>query len=230
MLPGVHATTLTLVPSGTGMFAGTHGDGIFFSADSGKHWEQRDHGMSSKDVYSLAAVEQGDGITVYAGTQPASLFRSRDLGRSWAELPSMRQVPSAKHWTFPAPPHLAHTKMMVFDPRDPNTFYVAIEQGALLLTNDGGASWRELDSYSRPDDKFRCDVHQVLLLPSSPDTVFMSTGASRLRTTPLSATCVRRHSPGSFFAPAMKREPSSGVINLHRCLMSARLPAGLARS
>ena len=176
MLPGVHATTLTLVPSDTGMFAGTHGDGIFFSTDSGDHWEQRNHGMSSKDVYSLAAVEQEDGITVYAGTQPASLFRSRDFGRSWAELPSMRQVPSAKCWTFPAPPHLAHTKMMVFDPRDPNTFYVAIEQGALLLTHDGGASWRELDSYSRPDDKFRCDVHQVLLLPSTPDTVFMSTG------------------------------------------------------
>ena len=86
MLPGVHATTLTLVPSGAGMFAGTHGDGIFFSADGGKHWEQRDHGMSSKDVYSLAAVEHGDGITVYAGTQPASLFRSRDLGRSWGRI------------------------------------------------------------------------------------------------------------------------------------------------
>jgi hypothetical protein len=96
------------------------------------------------------------------------------------------------HWTFPAPPHLAHTKMMVFDPRDPNTFYVAIEQGALLLTNDGGASWRELDSYSRPDDKFRCDVHQVLLLPSSPDTVFMSTGVGLYKSMDAGETWERR--------------------------------------
>jgi photosystem II stability/assembly factor-like uncharacterized protein len=176
LLPGVHATTLALLPNGTGLFAGTHGDGIFFSADGGRHWQPRNDGVTSKDVYSLSAVEQDGGITLYAGTQPASLFRSRDVGRTWTELPSLRQMPSAKLWTFPAPPHLAHTKMMVFDPRDPNTFYVAIEQGALLYTRDGGASWRDLDSFSRPDDKFRCDVHQVLLLPSSPQTVFMSTG------------------------------------------------------
>jgi photosystem II stability/assembly factor-like uncharacterized protein len=176
MLPGVHATTLATVPGGAGIFAGTHGDGIFFNADGGKRWEPRNEGMTSKDVYSLAAIEQDGGVTLYAGTQPASLFRSRDLGRTWLELPALRQVPGAKHWTFPAPPHLAHTKMMVFDPRDPNTFYVAIEQGALLLTRDGGSSWRELESYSRPDDKYHCDVHQVLLVPSAPDTVFMSTG------------------------------------------------------
>jgi len=176
VLGGVHATTLATVPGGTGLFAGTHGDGIFFSPDGGKRWESRNEGMTSKDVYSLAAITQDGGVTLYAGTQPASLFRSRDLGKNWLELPSLRQVPSAKNWTFPAPPHLAHTKMMVFHPRDPNTFYVAIEQGALLLTRDGGASWHELNSYSRTDDKFRCDVHQVLLLPSSPDTVFMSTG------------------------------------------------------
>jgi photosystem II stability/assembly factor-like uncharacterized protein len=176
MLAGVHATTLATVPRGSGLFVGTHGDRIFFSADGGKRWQPRNQGMTSEDVYSLAAIEQDGGVTLYAGTQPASLFRSRDLGQNWAELPAMCHVPSAKDWTFPAPPHLAHTKMMVFDPRDPKTFYVAIEQGALLRTNDGGASWRELNSYSRPEDKFLCDVHQVLLLPSKPETVFMSTG------------------------------------------------------
>ena len=176
MLPGVHATTLAIVPGGAGMFAGTHGDGIFFSADDGRRWEPRNGGMTSQDVYSVAAVELDGGVTLYAGTQPAMLFRSRDVGRNWVELPALHQVPSAKNWTFPAPPHLAHTKMMVFDPRDPNTFYVAIEQGSLLLTQDGGASWCELNSYSRPGDKFSCDVHQVLLLPSRPETVFMSTG------------------------------------------------------
>jgi photosystem II stability/assembly factor-like uncharacterized protein len=181
MLAGVHATTLAVVPGEAGLLAGTHGDGIFFSADNGKRWEPRNEGVTSKDVYSLAAIEQERGVTLYAGTQPAMLFRSRDFGRNWVELPAMRQVPSAKNWTFPAPPHLAHTKMIAFDPRDPDTFYVAIEQGALLLTRDGGVSWREIDGYSRPDDKFRCDVHQVLLLPSSPETVFMSTGVGLYR-------------------------------------------------
>jgi photosystem II stability/assembly factor-like uncharacterized protein len=73
--------------------------------------------------------------------------------------------------------------MMVFDPRDPNCIYAAIEQGALLKTRDGGQSWRELDSYSRPDDRAYRDIHQVMLLPSDPETVFMTTGVGLYKST-----------------------------------------------
>src|SRR5271166_5288288 len=83
MLPGVHATTLATVS--TGIFAGSHGDGIFFSADGGKDWEPCNEGMTARDVYCLAAVEQDGRATLYAGTEPAALFRSRDLGRTWLE-------------------------------------------------------------------------------------------------------------------------------------------------
>jgi photosystem II stability/assembly factor-like uncharacterized protein len=189
MLPGVHATTLATV--GTGIFAGTHGDGIFFSADGGKHWEPRNEGVNARDVYCLAAVEQDGRATLYAGTEPAALFRSRDFGRTWLELPALRQVPGAERWTFPAPPHIAHTKMVAFDPRDANTFYVAIEQGALLRTRDGGSSWREFDSYSHADDRYYRDVHQVLLMPSSPDTIFMSTGIGLYKSLDAGGTWVR---------------------------------------
>jgi photosystem II stability/assembly factor-like uncharacterized protein len=180
-LAQTHATTLTTVPGRPGVFAGTHGDGVFFSADGGASWEKRSEGITIPDVYSIAAVAQDGGTTVYAGTQPASLFRSRDLGRTWQELPAIRQVPGTEYWTFPAPPRIAHTKMMVFHPRDPNIFYAAIEQGALLKTTDGGASWRELDAYSRPDDRAYRDIHQVMLVPSRPEIVYMTTGIGLYR-------------------------------------------------
>jgi hypothetical protein len=45
---------------------------------------------------------------------------------------------SAPCINFPEPPRIAHTKMMVFDPRTPQRIYAAIEQGALLKTEDGG--------------------------------------------------------------------------------------------
>jgi photosystem II stability/assembly factor-like uncharacterized protein len=181
-LAGTHATTLTTLPGRPGVVAGTHGDGVFFSAD-GARWEQRNAGLSITDVYTVAAVAEEGGITLYAGTQPASLFKSRDLGLSWTELPAIRQVPGTEYWTFPAPPRIAHTKMMVFDPRDPKIIYAAIEQGALLKTRDGGQSWRELDSYSRPDDRAYRDIHQVMLLPSNPETVFMTTGVGLYKST-----------------------------------------------
>ena len=179
-LAGLHATTLTTLPGRPGIFVGTHGDGVLFSED-GARWEERNSGLAIKDVYTVASVAEAGGIALYAGTQPAALFKSRDLGQSWSELPALRQVPGTEYWTFPEPPRIAHTKMMVFDPRTPQRIYAAIEQGALLKTEDGGQSWRELADYSKPDDGAYRDVHQVMLLPSRPDTVFMTTGVGLYR-------------------------------------------------
>jgi photosystem II stability/assembly factor-like uncharacterized protein len=175
-LPDSHTTTLTTLPGRPGVIVGTHGDGVFFSADGGATWEQRNNGLAIKDVYSVAAVERKDGLVIYAGTQPAHLFESHDLGASWTELPALRQVPGTEHWTFPAPPRIAHTKMLVFDPRDPLRFYAAIEQGAFLRTDDGGRTFREFDGYSRTDDRAYRDIHQIMVVPSAPDTVYMTTG------------------------------------------------------
>lgn len=180
-LPDSHATTLTTLPGRSGVVVGTHGDGVFLSADDGLTWEPRSSGLAIMDVYSVAAVLKKDGLTVYAGTQPAALFVSRDLGQSWTELPGLRQVPGTEHWTFPAPPRIAHTKMLVFDPRDPDRFYAAIEQGAFLKTLDGGRTWREYDGYSKPDDRAYRDIHQIMVVPSEPDTVYMTTGVGLYR-------------------------------------------------
>ncbi len=175
-LADLHTTTLTTLPGRPGVLVGTHGDGVFFSADGGATWEPRSDGLSIMDVYSVASVARKDGLVVYAGTQPAHLFESRDLGRTWSELPALRQVPGTEHWTFPAPPRIAHTKMMVFDPRKPERFYAAIEQGAFLKTEDGGRTFREYAGYSRDDDRAYRDIHQIMVVPSAPDTVYMTTG------------------------------------------------------
>ena len=126
-----------------------------------------------------AVVENGATV-IYAGTEPAALFKSRDLGKSWRELPAITTQKN-KDWTFPAPPHIAHTKMLAFDPRDPTHFFAAIEQGALLETRDAGESWRELADYSRPDDRAFKDLHQVLVVPSQPERMFMTTGCGSYR-------------------------------------------------
>jgi len=77
---------------------------------------------------------------------------------------------------FPPPPHLAHVKTMAFDPADERTIYLGIEQGALLKSVDGGASWRELDSYYQSTDLFYKDVHRLQLAPTNPRLIYMATG------------------------------------------------------
>ncbi len=170
-----HISSLAIVPGKPGIFAGAHSGGLFYS-DDGAHWEKRMNGLGIDHVYSLSCRKAGDEVSLYAGTEPASLFTSRDLGLNWTELPALRNMPGADKWTFPPPPHLAHTKSLTFDRRDPGCFYACVEQGALLKTTDGGASWRELDSYYRSDDKWYRDIHKLISMPSNPDELFMSSG------------------------------------------------------
>jgi photosystem II stability/assembly factor-like uncharacterized protein len=170
-LDGKHVSAL-MRPPGKGVFASVHNGGIFHSADEGETWTARDNGVTSGHVFSL----DYNGDTLYAGTEPVSLFRSDDNGANWRELPAIGKVPGNEKWTFPPPPHLAHTKAFLFDRRDPGLFFAAVEQGALLQTRDGGATWRELDDYYRPDDVWPKDIHRIARDLKNPDRLYIATG------------------------------------------------------
>lgn len=182
-LEGSHVGSLVKEPVRGGVFAGAHSGGVFFSDDDGVHWERRAQGLTIEHVFSLNFVAREGSVDLYAGTEPVSLFRSRDYGKSWSELPAIHAVGGTEKWSFPPPPHIAHTKSLTFDRRDPNTIYACIEQGALLRTIDGGATWRELDSYYRPDDCWYRDIHRIVAMPSDPDELFMTSGMGLYRST-----------------------------------------------
>jgi photosystem II stability/assembly factor-like uncharacterized protein len=176
-----HISSLLIEPVNGGLYAGVHRGGVFFSADQGRSWEPRDAGITIDHVYSLVcAVENGMPI-VYAGTEPPSLFRSADEGRSWEELPGWHDMPGKDEWVFPMPPKIPHAKTLAVDPRDPRVIYVGVEQAGLFRTDDGGRTWRELDSYSLPEDESYRDIHQCVLRPNHPDEIFMTTGMGLYR-------------------------------------------------
>jgi photosystem II stability/assembly factor-like uncharacterized protein len=127
-------------------------------------------------VWTLAASARDGAVVLYAGTEPAYLFESADYGESWSELPALRAVPGRGRWTYPPPPHRAHVKNVVFDPRDGRTMLLGVEQGALLRSIDGGASWEELDSFASADDSYYKDVHRIVVSPSNPRTLYLSSG------------------------------------------------------
>ncbi|MGH7828442.1 MAG: WD40/YVTN/BNR-like repeat-containing protein [Candidatus Binatia bacterium] len=181
-LRGLHISSIIFEPKSGLLFAGVFFGSVHASADGGKTWERRDHGITMHDVYSLACTVVDGKVRVYAGTQPAHLFYSEDLGQHWSELPALRSVPSAPTWSFPAPPHVAHTKFITIDPLDSSTIYACIEQGALLKSTDSGKSWVELNTVGffrdkdRPAESFY-DVHKALVDPYDPKKIFVTGGA-----------------------------------------------------
>jgi photosystem II stability/assembly factor-like uncharacterized protein len=165
-----HISAILEVPSQGLLFAGAYEGSLHRSSDGGLTWQRCDHGIAHHDVYSLAARTLADGgIVVYCGTEPAHLYESRDLGESWRELPGVLTAGGTEHWTFPAPPHVAHLKHITFDPRDNNVIYASVEQGGLLKSTDGGAGWRDMDGV---DD----DVHRVVLSAARPDRLYITGG------------------------------------------------------
>jgi photosystem II stability/assembly factor-like uncharacterized protein len=181
-LRGQHISSIIFERTTGTMFAGAFFGSVHASADGGKTWERRDNGIPIHDVYSLASNVVDGKVRVYAGTQPAHLFVSEDLGLHWNEIPSLRSVPTVEQWSFPAPPHVAHTKFITFDPHDSKTIYACIEQGAFLKSSDEGKSWSELNTVGLYKDKNRpvehfYDVQRCLLDPRDSKNIFVTGGA-----------------------------------------------------
>jgi photosystem II stability/assembly factor-like uncharacterized protein len=178
VLTDIHVSAVLWEPRAGLLFAGGHLDGgLWVSTAQGGTWSPCMDGIKHDNIYSIAAQHRGAETVLFVGTEPAELYRSDDLGRSWHELSSMRSVPNTHLWNFPPPPHIAHCKNVSWHPANLTTYYVCVEQGALLRTEDDGASWIELEGYEDvAKDKFRHDVHRVLITPSNPNQLLLVTG------------------------------------------------------
>jgi photosystem II stability/assembly factor-like uncharacterized protein len=118
-----------------------------------------------------------DADTVYAGVEDAALFKSTDAGQTWAELPGLRGHGHGPKWQPGAGGMGLHTVLL--HPTDPNRMYIAISAAGAFRTDDGGASWRPintgLSSEYIPDpnaDVGHC-VHRIAFHKSRPDVLFM---------------------------------------------------------
>jgi len=183
-LDHLHVGSL-LYDGGSGkLFAGCHhGGGLWVSENGGEgEWRQLGNGIDRPHIYSLSSRVVEDRVTLFAGTSPAALYRSDDLGENWAEVSALQDVPGADKWTFIPPPYHPHVKGVVFHPADPDTYFVLVEQGALLKTTDDGATFVELDAYAGPDDRHWKEVHRLLIHPTEPDLMYLATGEGLYRT------------------------------------------------
>lgn len=168
-LEGCFVSALTRLEDGA-LIAGTHGLGVARSDDGGLTWQLANAGLTHFDVWVVKAERLGGRERLFAGTLPAHLFVSDDAGASWRELAALREVPSASRWSFPPPPHQGH----VLDVGVLNdSLFVGIEVGALLRSDDAGASFTELPV--NPDVS-EVDIHRLVLHPQRPQRIVAATG------------------------------------------------------
>lgn len=121
------------------VLAGTNGNGIFWSDDSGVTWESA--GLNGEVVTSLA-VGPDDPDRLYAGVRPPAIYRSDDGGATWRECDSFQDIRGRRMWRSPASsPFTAYVQALAVSPIDSDTVVAGIEFGAVIRSTDGGKTW-----------------------------------------------------------------------------------------
>lgn len=143
------------------------GEGLYRRIDHGTG-HGTDDGFERVFEGHVTAVARG-ADEWWAGTEPSAVHRSA-AGRDWERLPDLTTLPSADEWAFPPRPETHHVRWLAADPTRRGRWYVAIEAGALLRTDDGGATWRD-----RPDGARR-DTHTLAAHADAPGRLYCAAG------------------------------------------------------
>jgi hypothetical protein len=68
--------------SGSMIFAGTYGNGVYVTANNGTNWTQVNNGLTDLHVISLT----GNDSKIFAGTDAGGVFLSVDNGLNWIQV------------------------------------------------------------------------------------------------------------------------------------------------
>ncbi len=166
------------------VYLGTEHSGIFESTDGGATWRRPEPNVPRLTTFAMLAAPG----QLLVGTVPAELYARNEDG--WQEREEMRR--SVGGAVFPPSPALgSRTRYLAADPAVPERLYAAIEVGGLLVSDDGGQTWRAGDAGLGDPD-----VHQVLPCVHDPDLVVAACGESVYRSLDRGASWQEATPPG----------------------------------
>ncbi|PIZ95029.1 MAG: hypothetical protein COX81_01890 [Candidatus Magasanikbacteria bacterium CG_4_10_14_0_2_um_filter_37_12] len=132
--------------------------GLFYTYDDGKTWQQASSPLSSGFVYSIA-IHPEDVCTVYA-TDGSHVYKSIDCNRTWEEV--YRESRTS-----------AGIRALLVNPFSPYQILLAETNGDLLQSFDLGKSW----SVSK---RFKSNIVSLIADPAQPGVIYLITKSQGL--------------------------------------------------
>ena len=161
-----------------------YGPKIWYTDDLASEWQQAEGvalpegGDAALERIWVIVAGESDRM-IYAGGDPGVLFESADGGASWELNPGLWEHPTRSSWEPGGGGLCLHS--IVPWPGDPNRLAVAISAAGVLLTEDGGRTWRHgndglvpryLPEEGREESVNLC-VHRLHRAPKRPERMFM---------------------------------------------------------
>ena len=152
------------------VFAGTRGDGVVVSEDFGKTWKKPCYGKRGPGKVRSLTIDPNDSRRLYAGCEPIDVFISDDEGRNWQRCDGIWDIPFIATVPYPVPTVEPHVRDVTIDPSNSKIVYAALQVGYIVKSMDGGKTWKLLNK------DLDCDVHTIVIDPSNPRRLIISTG------------------------------------------------------
>jgi photosystem II stability/assembly factor-like uncharacterized protein len=117
-----------------------------------------------------------DPDTCYAGVEDAALFKTSNGAATWNEVSALRAA-KGEQWQPGAGGLCLHT--ILLDPKDPNRITIAISAAGAFRSEDAGKTFKPINKGLRndylpdPRPELGYCVHDIVLHPSKPGTLFM---------------------------------------------------------
>jgi|SRR5579872_4516465 len=177
---GVQALTVHPSQPDT-VFAATRA-GMYKSTDGGRNWTRLNVSEATEEFWSVM-LHPSDPNVVFAGTAPVGIHRSGDGGKSWrrvASMPELCDYSNAKGVTS------SRQMRIAFDPTNPNLAFGACETNGVIISEDGGESWRDISPALIELQEKREDLRSAIITPNQYEGILDG-----------HAVCVTRERPGT---------------------------------
>jgi PKD repeat protein/photosystem II stability/assembly factor-like uncharacterized protein len=112
--------------SGTNIFAGTYGGGVFLSTNDGANWTAVNTGLNNNNLIEALAVS---GANLFAGTRGGGVFLSKNNGTSWAAVNT--GLTSTDIWALAV---------------SGTNLFAGTWGGGVFLSTDTGTSWTAVNT------------------------------------------------------------------------------------
>ncbi len=155
------------------VLAGTYGQGMFRSVDSGQTWQLANEGLTSS-AFRTIQNDPGDEDALICGTEPARAYRSTDRGKSWQEMEAIAGLDGSADWYLPYSPRAGAIRNFYSPPGEENRLLASIEVGGLLDSHDRGENWQVAPILG--DD----DIHHITGHPTNSRLLYAALGWASL--------------------------------------------------
>ncbi len=142
-----------------------NGHGVIFSDDGGETWQP----SSLTEGMGLDLDFSTNG-SVYVAVYPGDLYRSSDGGENWVLV--AQQIAAGVELQDPDPdlPGPALTALAI-DPHNPDRLYAGFFRGGVMVSDDGGVSWRAASLGMNPETS----VLDLVADPANANVIYAAT-------------------------------------------------------